>query len=214
MGNKKLQIFGFWRLASWCKSFILSQLFLGLIVKNKLLNYVDITHTSISFMENAFPQWLIIISYFHLLSYKLDEIILLKKQWEVDEMSETMRGPPAPPTSTPLPLWPLSGDSHLLQHVVVLSCPHAHPSFPVLKLPSSSIPLLCIPLQEVTFFFRSWEVTFPLLVSEWVFFSINSDNFISWAASWATMTLLSLAYSFDKILLLGSYCYDLVVSTV
>lgn len=161
MGNKKLQIFGFWRLASWCKSFILSQLFLGLIVKNKLLNYVDITHTSISFMENAFPQWLIIISYFHLLSYKLDEIILLKKQWEVDEMSETMRGPPAPPTSTPLPLWPLSGDSHLLQHVVVLSCPHAHPSFPVLKLPSAFIPLLCIPLQEVTFFFRSWEVTFP-----------------------------------------------------
>lgn len=134
---------------------------------------MDITHTSISFTENAFPQRLIIISYFHLLSYKLDwchEIILLKKQREVDEMSEAMRGPPAPPTPTPLPLWPLSGDSHLLQHVVVLSCPHAHPSFPVLKLPSASIPLLCIPLQEVTFFFRSWEVTFPLLVSEWVFF--------------------------------------------
>lgn len=101
MGNKKLQIFGFWRLASWCKSFILSQLSLGLIVKDKLLNYVDITHTSISFTENAFPQQLIIISYFHLLSCKLDwchEIILLKKQWEVDEMSEAMRGTPAPPS--------------------------------------------------------------------------------------------------------------------
>lgn len=100
MGNKKLQIFGFWRLASWCKSFILSQLSLGLIVKDKLLNYVDITHTSISFMEIAFPQQLKIISYFHLLSYKLDwchKIILLKKQWEVDECENQCGAPLLPP---------------------------------------------------------------------------------------------------------------------
>lgn len=63
---------------------------------------MDITHTSISFTENAFPQRLIIISYFHLLSYKLDwchEIILLKKQRELMKWVKQCGAPLFPPHS-------------------------------------------------------------------------------------------------------------------
>lgn len=216
MGNKKLQIFGFWRLASWCKSFILSQLSLGLIVKDKLLNYVDITHTSISFMEIAFPQQLKIISYFHLLSYKLDwchKIILLKKPWEVNEWENQCGAPLLPPLQCLVAsVWGLSSPP---------ACGGPFLSSCTSLFPGSQASLCIHPSPAHTFargslFFRSWEVTFPqnLLFSEWVFFSINSDIFISWAASWATMTLLSLAYSFANILFLDSYCYDFVASTV
>lgn len=123
---------------------------------------------------------------------------------------EAMQSTPAPPSSASVAsVWGLSSPP---------ACGGPFLSSCTSLFPGSQASLCIHPSPVHTFargnlFFRSWEVIFPrnLLVSEWVFFSINSNIFISWTASWATMTLLSLAYSFANILFLDSYCYDFVV---